>query len=677
MNLQNSARHRRVPNLMGSLTVVLLAQMPALSAAPTVTRLTPPSELFASNEAAPPYIARFVAGQRFDLQATIVPDPGQQITKVAFTLDGGPIDGRVTLVSTGLAEGVPAAATVASLRAFALDQAGVHTFDVVATQSDGAVNQPRPGNFEVVALTSGTHPVRNIILLLGDGMGAAHRTAARIVQSGYAQGKARSPLAMDTFPVTAMIETASLNSIVTDSAPGMQNYVTGNKAANNQEGVWPDDTAAPFDNPRVEYLSEYLHRTRGTTLGVVTTADVFDATPASMAVHTAARGAGTGIVDQFFDDRATTGLTVLLGGGRQWFLPQPTPCPDARHCPTPGQFKGSARAGASDYVLPASLASGWHVAPGALDPERNLIDAFVHAGWRYAPDAKSLLAASPKQPLLGLFALSNMNVAFDKLNGRRGHPEVVKDFGFPDQPLLEEMTQKALEVLDAQSPHGFVLLVEGASIDKQAHMMDSERWIMDTIEFDHAVAVAKHYAERHSDTLVVVTADHETGGTSIIGAARVSAAELGQRADSGAGTAVGGPRNGVVGTYEAARFPRYLRAADGYPASMDPDHKMLIGYGANADRHEDWISNARPLQDPHQPGGAVPPLNSYPATAAVRDNKGGYLIVGQVEDAIAAHTGTDVPLSAFGRGATLFGGTMDNTDVFFRLVRAANGDLDN
>ena len=77
------------------------------------------------------------------------------------------------------------------------------------------------------------------------------------------------------------------------------------------------------------------------------------------------------------------------------------------------------------------------------------------------------------------------------------------------------MTSKALSVLDAQSPNGFVLMVEGASIDKQAHNMDTERFILDTIEFDRAVETAKQYAATHPDTLVVVTADHECGGESL------------------------------------------------------------------------------------------------------------------------------------------------------------------
>jgi alkaline phosphatase len=94
----------------------------------------------------------------------------------------------------------------------------------------------------------------------------------------------------------------------------MQNHVAGNEANNNPEGVFPDDTLAKFDNPRVEYLA----RAQGKKLGIVTTADVFDATPAAMAIHTQDRGAGTEIVDQYFDDREKTGLTVLMGGGLSW-----------------------------------------------------------------------------------------------------------------------------------------------------------------------------------------------------------------------------------------------------------------------------------------------------------------------------------------------------------------------
>ena len=132
---------------------------------------------------------------------------------------------------------------------------------------------------------------------------------------GYAQGKVITPLPMDTFPVTDMVKTASLNSVVTDSAPGMTACVSGNKNNSNEEGVFPDDTVDAFDNPRIEYLSEYLHRAQGKALGLVTTFDVFDATPAGNAVHTSSRG--TRIVDQYLDDRGLTGLSGLMSGGRE------------------------------------------------------------------------------------------------------------------------------------------------------------------------------------------------------------------------------------------------------------------------------------------------------------------------------------------------------------------------
>lgn len=642
-----------------SLMCVAIAAVTSIAtAAPTVSRLTPPSQLFATNGAEKgPIVARFVPGQRFDLQATISPDDAaKSIFAAQFFVDGYPV-GNATLTTNGLIGGLPANSAVASLRAYSNERPGIHKLTVRAKQSDGQI-VTRDGNFEVVEIEHGGRKIKNIIIMLGDGMGASHRTAARIMVNGYAQGKAKSPLTMDTFPSTAMIMTASLNSIVTDSAPGMQNYVTGNKANNNEEGVFPDDTLDPFDNPRVEFLSEYLARTQGKKLGIVTTADVFDATPAANAVHTSNRGAGTGIVDQYLDDASKTNLTVLMGGGRKWFLPNTTP--------------GSARTANLDYVLPADLVSGWNVDAGKKDPERDLINDFKKSGWSYATDASSLSAAGTPKKLLGLFAYSNMNVALDKINGRRNASTVVNDYGFPNQPMLDEMTDKALAVLDANSPRGFVLMVEGASIDKQAHNMDSDRWIVDTIEFDRAIKKAKDYAKSHPDTLVIVTADHECAGASIIGASVVTDAQLQTKANTTASM-----RDSVVGNYDAARFPKYTIAADGYPVSTNPDYKLLIGYGANADRYEDWRTNTQPLRDSQQPFNNTAPLNTYPSDPLARDAATGFLITGQVPGSSAVHTGSDIPLSAYGRGHTMFGGVMDNTDVFFALVQGALGGVDN
>jgi alkaline phosphatase len=640
-------------------TLVILASALAAAgpilAAPTVKRLTPPSDLFAYGDPNPPYISRFLPGQRFDLQATITPDAGTTITKIEFFVDSIAVAGTVAL-TPATASGVTG--TIGTLRAYSSRNTGVRTLAVRATQSDGSVASA-VGNFEVVALPAALGNVsraKNIIVLIGDGMGIAHRTAARIVQNGVSQGKSLAPLAMDLFPVTGIVTTHSLNSIVTDSAPGAACYSSGNKSFNNQEGVFPDDTTDKFDNPRVELIGEYLARTQGKSLGIVTTADVFDATPAAFAIHTQDRGAGTGICDQYLDEVAkNANLTVLMGGGRKWFLPSLSP--------------GSARADASDYVLPDDVVAGWGAAKGKIDKDRDLLGDFQSAGFTYVANATQLNAiAGGTNKLLGLFTLSNMNVALDKIAGRRGNKSVVNDYGFPDQPMLDEMTDKALQVL-SRNANGFVLMVEGASIDKQAHNMDTERWILETIEFDRAIERVRRFAAANPDTLAIVTADHECAGVNIIGASTVTNADLKARATANGGAA--SLRDAVVGNYELAGFPYYKILPDGYPESTDPDRKMLVGYAANSDRYEDWLTNALPLQDSQQPFVRQAPLNTYPADPTKRDLGTGFLVTGQVPGSSAVHTASDIPLSAIGSGAQLFTGVMDNTDVFFKLMQAA------
>jgi alkaline phosphatase len=198
--------------------------------------------------------------------------------------------------------------------------------------------------------------------------------------------------------------------------------------------------------------------------------------------------------------------------------------------------------------------------------------------------------------------------------------------------------------------------------------MDTERWILDTLEFDRAIAVAQAYAARHGDTLVIVTADHECSGAALIGGSRVTDARLVELATAGGKENL---RDKVVGVYEQSGFPRYRIAADGYPETTDIDFRLLVGYGANADRYEDWRTNPRPLQDGQQPFVKRAPLATYPATPMARDFSGGLLLTGQVPGDSAVHTAADVPLSAFGPGAWAFTGVQDNTDVFFKLAQAA------
>ncbi len=112
---------------------------------------------------------------------------------------------------------------------------------------------------------------------------------------------------------------------------------------------------------------------------------------------------------------------------------------------------------------------------------------------------------------------------------------------------------------------------------------------------------------------------------------------------------------------------------------------MLIGYGSNTDRYEDWQTNAQPIHDTQQPFEKADTLAFYPGintsdaqvsgapNRPIRDIASSYFIAGQIAGEQAAHTATDIPISAYGRGAYMFTGVMDNTDVFFKLGQAAVG----
>ena len=525
----------------------------------------------------PPSGATFAVGQRFDLRVEATGSGGAP-SGLVVTLDGRDITATNLLApgpsgergagGAGTAAGTtrpaaPAAPTTSNFlaRELRFTSPGRHT--VTARTADGVSAQVV---YEVSAwqtARAGVRAARNIILLVGDGMGIAHRTAARIVSRGQTAGKTNAPLAMDTLGVTGLVMTSALNATITDSAPGMSAYSTGHKANNNQVGVYPDNTADVFDNPRVEYVGEMLRRVRGRgfNVGLVTTASVADATPAGNAVHTSFRDEWYGIAARLFDERETTGVSVLMGGGATYFLP------------------------------PA--------AGGTRKDGRDLVAAFAGAGYdvlRTAADVAARQAGPPAAAMLGLFHPRHMSVAFDKVGAGRYSDELALDRNqdLRDQPMLADMTALALRSLAAHSPRGFYLMVEGASIDKQAHESEAERTIWDTIEFDNAIAVALAFARRTNadadpanDTLVVVTADHESGGFGIIGVGneRYAPPAIGRAVRDYAATFRFQPAQtlNLVATYTVD--------ADGFPVDPDPPRKLLIGFAAGPDRYENWLSN--------------------------------------------------------------------------------------
>ena len=276
-----------------------------------------------------------------------------------------------------------------------------------------------------------------------------------------------------------------------------------------------------------------------------------------------------------------------------------------------------------------------------------------------------------------------MNVAFDKL--KLGDPSVLGTF--TDQPFLKDMTKKAIDVLK-QYPNGFFLMVEGAHVDKQAHRMDAERSIYDVIQLDQAVQVALDFAmqtntdaDPNNDTLVIVSADHECSGLALPGVGRPDKK---------------GTRDYVkTYNYSAARndstvlnFTDYVDAnGDGYPDNPDTAKKLIVNFGAAPDHYEDWAISSRPRNSSATEGSGVDSgiLQNGVAIANPSDPKknspGALLLTGVLENGAnggeaqtqAVHTLADIPISAYGPGASQFARVSDNTEAFFYIVNSMLG----
>ncbi len=694
-SLSSNGRHVEIAALI--VAAGLLASFPGAAFAQTRIRNTP------SNR------AEFAVGQRFDIRVEATNAGGDTVTAPhgltvsvdavdvtrSNVLDPSP-DGERGMAGTGSTRAdlpvhkragrAPVNTTNFLVRDYSFTTPGRHV--IRARTRDGAEAEVHVTATAWDVRRDGASRVRNVILLLGDGLGAAHRTAARIVSRGVTDGKADGLLAMDTMEVTGQVMTFSLNSVITDSSPGMAAYATGHKSNNNQQGVYPDNTDDMFDNPRVEYIGELLRRVRGRTfnVGIVTTADVTDSTPAANAVHTADRNAGPEIAAQFFDERATNGVTVLMGGG-------------ARHV------------------------SATPVA-GSRKDGRDLVEEFRRAGYQHLRTngdiQETLKRGRAPAAILGLFHPRHLAVAFDKIGAGRYSDELAleKNAAVRDQPMLDDMTRLALASLSEHSPAGFYRMGEGASIDKQAHAVDAERTVWDTIEFDNAVRVALDFARRTNtdgnpgnDTLVIVTADHETGGLGLIavGNERYDPATFGSSVRDYAAVLRFAPEQLLN------FFPNYERDTHGYPVDPDPSRKLLLGWAAAPDRNENWISNrlahdnaaATAVPVPTGEGRSTRVSVANPARDGAlpsSDNKtvegvalAGFLVPGTIENGahacvgsadcpgdtspsaltIAGHTRSDVPLSASGPGALQFTGTYDNTSVFLKMLRAVGGSYSN
>jgi alkaline phosphatase len=309
---------------------------------------------------------------------------------------------------------------------------------------------------------------KNVIFFVTDGMGPASVSAARAVAAVRGAQQQRQGAASSGFDlVDALLvgssQTRSANSPVTDSAAGATALSTGFRTWNGRDAV-DDSATSPLP------LGTLLQAARldGRATGVVVTTDVTDATPGSFSANAVYRK----LEDLIADQQSTSGLDVLMGGGRKFFEP-------------------------------LSRADG-----------RDLIAEMKAKGYTVATDAQGLRDAprgDAAVPFLGLYAERDMAFEIDRDPGQ--------------QPSLSEMTERALDMLSSTAKardHGFFVLVEASRIDHAGHSNDIAANVGDTLEWTRALAVARAFAERDGSTLVFSTSDHETGGLTLGGGAVVA-----------------------------------------------------------------------------------------------------------------------------------------------------------
>lgn len=329
--------------------------------------------------------------------------------------------------------------------------------------------------------------VKNVILLIGDGMGDSEITAAR----NYAEGAGGYFKGIDALPLTGQYTHYSLDKkthkpdYVTDSAASATAWATGVKAYNGALGVDVNGK----DQPTLLEIA----KAAGKATGNVSTAELQDATPAALVSHVTSR--------KCYGPEETSekcAANALENGGR-------------------GSITEQLLKTRADVTLGGGAKSFNQLAKSGEWQGKSLKDQAAAQGYQWVSNADELQAvtlANQQKPLLGLFADGNMPVRWlgpkASYHGNLDKPAVTCENNparTAATPTLAAMTDKAIALLK-DNPNGFFLQVEGASIDKQDHAANPCGQIGETVDLDEAVQKALAFARADGNTLVIVTADH-------------------------------------------------------------------------------------------------------------------------------------------------------------------------
>lgn len=294
--------------------------------------------------------------------------------------------------------------------------------------------------------------VKNVILLIPDGMNVSAATLARWYQDG-------EPLAMDEL-ACGLVRTYNSNTPIADSAPAGSAMATGYKSESPFIATMPTASGMPGTTPVYEEdmkkpVATVLEaaKLKGMATGIVSTSNVQHATPADFTSHYPDRNAYEILAEQ----QVYQNIDVVLGAGSQYL--------DA----------------------------------AKRRDKEDLIQVIREMGYDYVT-SNAQMELSNSSKIWGMFASNAMAYEFDR--------------DAAVEPSLAEMTQKAIEVL-SKNEKGFFLMVEGSKIDWAAHANDPIGVISDVLAYDAAVKVALDYAKENGDTIVISVSDHGTGGLSM------------------------------------------------------------------------------------------------------------------------------------------------------------------
>jgi len=488
-----------------------------------------------------------------------------------------------------------------------------------------------------------TGPAKNVILLIGDGMGVSTLTAARILE-GQKRGESgeENRLSFEDFPFSALSKTYSANQQTSDSAPTMSAIVTGVKTNEGTLSVNKNIVHADFRTVagnETKTLLEYAEES-GRSTGVVTTTRVTHATPGACYAHTADRDwesdydmkrlgdANTrngnvemakrhldaynakfpDIARQLIESKYGDGVDVAFGAGRSKFIPNTKP----------------------DPINPKEK--------GERTDGRDLTQEWIskRAASTVVYNKQQLAAIDPRKTkhVLGLFARENMQYEADRSTKQ------------PNEPSLTEMTTKAIDVL-SQNKKGFFLMVEAGRIDQAHHEGNAYRALVDTVELSNAVRAATAKVNL-DDTLIIVTADH-----------------------SHAMTILGYPARGnnILGLVREVGIngrlaPDYKRDRLGLPFTT-LNYASGRGYTGATDK-----SPEGPKFWPSSPTKFQPIKNGRPDLTKIDTTDPNYDQEALIPLADETHGGEDVAIFANGVDAHLIRGSMEENWIFFVMADA-------